>query len=74
MNKNQKGGLNKNPKPELEVLIESSKREMPGVIDVLDLYNNYEELAQLIREYEDITHPEPYSTTSNNSNVTPLSS
>ena len=73
MNKNQKAGSKKNPKPELEVLIESSEREMPGVLDVLDLYNDYEEIAQLIREYEDITHPEPYSTTSNSSNVTPLS-
>ena len=71
MNKNH--GSNKNPKPALEVLIETSEQEMPGILDVLDLYNNYEELAQLIREYEDITHPEPYSTTSNSSNVTPLS-
>lgn len=70
MNKNQRGGPKKNPTPELEVLIKASEREIPGVLDVLDFYNNYEELAQLIQEYEDITNPEPYSTTSNNSNLT----
>lgn len=72
MNKNQQGGSKKNPTSGLEVLIEASERETPGVLDVLDLYNNYnyEELAQLIQEYEDITNPEPYSTTSNNSNLT----
>ena len=70
MKKNQQGALKKNPTSELEVLIEASEREIPGVLDVLDLYSNYEELAQLVQEYEDITNPEPYSTASNNSNPT----
>ena len=70
MNKNQKGASKKKPASGLEVLIEASKREIPGVQDVLDLYSDYEELAQSVQEYEDITNPEPYSTTSNNSSPT----
>lgn len=70
MNKNQRGGSKTSSTFGLEALIEASEREIPGVLDVLDLYSNYEELAQLIQEYEDITNPEPYSTTSNNSNPT----
>jgi len=70
MNKSQKGVSKKDPTSGLEVLIKASEQEIPGVQDVLDLYDDYEELSQLVQEYEDITNPEPYSTASNNSNPT----
>lgn len=70
MNKNQQRTSKKSKTSGLDVLIEASEREIPGVQDVLDLYSDYEELAQLVQEYEYITNPEPYSTASNNSNPT----
>jgi hypothetical protein len=70
MNKTQQNNSTRNEISELEVLLGSSEPEITSVQDVLDLYDDYEELSQLVQEYEDITNPEPYSTASNNSNPT----
>ena len=48
---------------ELDNLLSSADEELPGVLEVLRAYGGYEEALVVMREYIDMTSPQPSVTT-----------
>ncbi len=56
-----------NPDSELKDLIDGAKSELPGVIDLLQAYGDYEETVLLMQQYLGIAEYEPFMISSNQS-------
>lgn len=50
---------------DLENLLSGAEKEFPGVSELLRVYGGYEEMTVAVREYLEMTKPQPYITTFN---------
>ena len=54
---------------DLKDLIAQAEKEMPGVVELLQVYGEYDKAIQQMHEYLEVTNPEALTTTSNESHT-----
>jgi|GEM_PF-1790550 len=65
MNKNK--GAAQPAQEAVDELLRNAQQELPGVIELVKAYGDYEETISLIQQYLDIDKGQPQITTSNHS-------
>ena len=65
MGKMQTASLEKSRQSDLESLLNDAEKEIPGVSELLKVYGGYEEAVLAMREYLEMTKPQPFITTFN---------
>jgi hypothetical protein len=58
-------GYGKGRQGDLENLLKGVEKEFPGVSELLKVYGGYEEMTVEVREYLEMTKPQPFITTFN---------
>jgi len=67
MEKLQAISLEKGRQSDLGSLLNEAEKEIPGVSELLKVYGGYEEAVRAMQEYLEMTKPQPYITTLNQS-------
>jgi len=57
----------KSRQSDLGSLLNDAEREIPGVAELLKVYGGYEEAVRAMQEYLEMTKPQPFITTFNQS-------
>ena len=67
MEKVQMASLEKARQSDLKSLLNDAEKENPGVSELLKVYGGYEEAVRAMQEYLEMTKPQPFITTLNQS-------
>ena len=67
MEKVQMVSLEKGRQSDLKSLLNDAEKENPGVSELLKVYGGYEEAVRAMQEYLEMTKPQPFITTLNQS-------
>jgi len=67
MKNGQMVSLEKGRQSDLGSLLNDAEREIPGVSELLKVYGGYEEAIRAMQEYLEMTKPQPFITTLNQS-------
>lgn len=59
--------VEKSRQSDLGSLLNDAEREIPGVSELLKVYGGYEEAVRTMQEYLEMTKPQPFITTLNQS-------
>lgn len=62
--------LGKGRQGDLETLLNDGEKEIPGVSELLKVYGGYEEAVVAMREYLEMTKPQPFITSFNQTRPT----
>lgn len=57
----------KSSQTELSDLIAHAEEQLPGITELLQVYGGYQEMIQAVQQYLEVTRPQPFITTSNQS-------
>ncbi len=57
----------KSTQGELENLLTHAEEQLPGILELLQVYGGYEDMIRTMQQYLEATQPQPFVTTSNQS-------